>query len=100
MCMLALTVYIDHEPFNILNVPAMCRTYEYRFSTASNTKHRTWLMDGTTVVDQGELINVELLGGLVKHLIEYLKAQVIFTGMPCIESSIGRNPREKLHPAI
>jgi len=28
MCTLALTVYIDHEPFNELNLPRMCRIYD------------------------------------------------------------------------
>lgn len=28
MCKLALTVYIDHEPFDELNLPRMCRVYE------------------------------------------------------------------------
>jgi len=28
MCTLALTVYVDHEPFNELNLPRMCRIYD------------------------------------------------------------------------
>lgn len=93
LCMLALTVYIDHEPFNQLNLPNMCRIYKASYSkkltVALNPNLRrvmtmsrkskighNLLMENSGDSDSNEKLPMEeQLPRLVENIVDYLQKQ-------------------------
>jgi len=96
LCTLALTLYIDHEPFNQLNLPNMCRIYKNAPLKRSESKSPTRMkslfskhkMDSDKVLlineEQSEKESVgkshmeEQLFGLVDNILVYLEKEVSY----------------------
>lgn len=86
LCMMALTVYIDHEPFNQLILPKMCRVYQ-TFSKKDTKKRRSLDIDNidedslpVSVFKRNSSTNVgdmkNQLFGLINSIVNYLEKEV------------------------
>lgn len=70
MCKLILTVYIDHEPFNPLNVPKMCRVYEQKLVQKKNKGFMSAIFSKTSTKKfEAEAKSVERKGKRNKTLV-------------------------------
>ena len=73
LCTLALTVYIDHEPFNQLNLPKMCRVYSSKGEKTEKTEDieiRSNKFAPEKLQMQSQLLS------LIENIVNYLNNQV------------------------